>query len=372
MRVEDFVKIIGAQYFAGVPDSLLASLSAYLIDNYGIDGKHHLIAANEGNAVGLAAGYHLATGNVPVVYMQNSGEGNALNPIASLISEMVYKIPMVFVIGWRGEPGIQDEPQHVFQGKITKKLMDLLEIESHVVTTSSTEAELEHVMARFRGLLEKGESVAFLIEKGALVYSIERRYKNNYSINREEAIQRIAENAGNDFIVSTTGKISRELYEFRVNHGQTHDNDFLTVGSMGHASSIAYGIAATRPEKRIWCIDGDGAVLMHMGSMAVIGANKLDNFVHIVLNNAAHESVGGMPTVANMINFSAIAKACGYETVYSVDKFSDLNQVLAAICNQKGMIFVEVKCAIGSRRNLGRPSESPLENKIQFMRSIQD
>ena len=298
MQVEDFVKILGSDFYTGVPDSQLKALCDYLMNQYGISKKHHIIAANEGNCTALAAGYHLATGKVPVVYMQNSGEGNIINPAASLLHEKVYAIPMIFVIGWRGEPGIHDEPQHVFQGEITLKLLEDMDIAYSVVDKNKAKDELLDTMNTFRKQLEKGKNVAFVIRKDALTYEKPVDYENTNHMTREEIIQHITAVSGTDPVVSTTGKASRELFEIREAENMGHSYDFLTVGSMGHSSSIALGIALNKPDKKIWCIDGDGAVLMHMGAMALIGANKPANFVHIVINNGAHETVGGMPTAA--------------------------------------------------------------------------
>lgn len=367
MKVENLLKIIGSDFYCGVPDSQLKPLCDYLMLKYGINSKHHLIAANEGNCVAIAAGYHLATGKIPVVYLQNSGEGNIINPVASLLNDKVYAIPMIFIIGWRGEPGVYDEPQHIYQGQITIKLLDDMEIRSFVVSRETSEAEVEEVMGEYRELLEKGKDVAFIIKKGALTADAAIIYKNDNGICREDAIKHIVDVSGDDPIVSTTGKISRELFELREANGQSHKYDFLTVGSMGHSSSIALGIALNKPKTRVWCIDGDGAAIMHMGAMAVIGSTSPPNMIHIVLNNGAHESVGGMPTVANDIGFASVAKACGYKSAVCVDTLDKLDAELTAAKKRNSLSFIEVKCAIGSRADLGRPTTSALENKSGFM-----
>ena len=367
MQAEEFIKTIGAEFYTGVPDSQLQAFCNCLMKRYGIDPKHHVVAANEGNCAALAAGYQMATGKVPVVYLQNSGEGNIINPAVSLLNRRVYAIPVIFVIGWRGEPGIHDEPQHAYQGEITLKLLEDMEISAFVVDADTSIEELARTMEQFERFLEEGRNVAFVICKGALSYSEEIVYKNSYALNREEAISHIAACSGEDMIVSTTGKASRELYEIREANGQEHKYDFLTVGSMGHASSIALGIAVQKPGRKVWCIDGDGALLMHMGAMAVIGACRPENFIHIVLNNTAHETVGGMPTVAGNIDLVAIAKACGYSFATWVETLEDLDLELEAAREQKGPSFLEVKCALGSRKNLGRPRTTPLENKMDFM-----
>ena len=370
MQVQTLLEIIGSDFYTGVPDSQLKALCGYLIRTYGTDPKHHIIAANEGNCAALAAGYHLATGRVPVVYMQNSGEGNIVNPAASLLNERVYAIPTVFIVGWRGEPGIHDEPQHIFQGKITRSLLDLMEIRSFVIGKDTTDNEVRAVMAEFRPLLEAGKDVAFIIRKGALTDSVPAIYSNPYTMGREEIIRHIAAASGKDPIVSTTGKASRELFEIRAGNGQSHKYDFLTVGSMGHSSSIALGVALNQPYRRVWCVDGDGAVLMHMGAMAVIGAYKPENLIHVVINNEAHETVGGMPTVAGHTDLVAVAKACGYPYAARVERFEDLDRELAAAKARRALTFLEVKAALGARADLGRPTTTALENKRNFMRCL--
>ena len=367
MQVEKLVEIIGSDFFTGVPDSQLKALCNFLMNRYGIDSKHHIIAANEGNCTALAAGYHLATGKVPVVYMQNSGEGNIINPVASLLNDKVYAIPAVFIVGWRGEPGVHDEPQHIYQGEVTVKLLEDMDIKTFVIGKETTDEEVEEAMKNFREILSKGKDVAFVIRKGALSYDGKVKYENSNTMVREEIIRHIAKASGVDPIVSTTGKASRELFEIREANKQSHKYDFLTVGSMGHTSSIALGVALNKPDKRVWCIDGDGSVLMHMGSMAVVGSNAPENLIHVVINNGAHETVGGMPTVASNIDLVAIAKACGYKYAVSVDDFDDLDKELNAAKERKALSLIEVKCSIGARDDLGRPTTTALENKINFM-----
>ena len=367
MKVENFVKALGADFFTGVPDSQLKALCNYLMSTYGVDGKHHIIAANEGNCTAIAAGYHLATGKVPVVYMQNSGQGNIINPVASLLNGDVYGMPCIFVIGWRGEPGVHDEPQHIFQGKVTVKLMEDMDIPVCILSKDTTEEELAAQMESFQTLLAEGKQVCFVVRKGALAFDGKVKYSNDNTMLREDIVRHIASAAGEDPIVSTTGKASRELFEIREANGQSHCYDFLTVGSMGHSSSIALGIALQQPQRKVWIIDGDGAVLMHMGAMAVLASQNPGNIVHIVINNGAHETVGGQPTAMANVDVVAVAKGCGYPNAVSVDSFDALDAALAEARAKNELTLIEVKCAIGARDDLGRPTTTAQENKQAFM-----
>lgn len=354
------------EFFAGVPDSLLSPLCHYLMERFGISDKH-IIAANEGNAVALAAGYHLATGKIPVVYMQNSGIGNIVNPVASLLNDKVYGIPCVFIVGWRGEPGVHDEPQHIFQGEVTVKLLEDMDIRTFIIGKDTTEAELEAKLCEWAPLLDAGKQVALVVRKGALEYSGKVKFENKYTMLREDIIKHITAVSGGDVVVSTTGKASRELFEIREATGAAHGSDFLTVGSMGHSSSIALSIAQSKPERKIWIVDGDGAALMHMGAMATLGASGQRNIVHIVINNGAHETVGGMPTVAERIDLTKIAEGCGYPHAACVDNFEALDMALGEAKARDSLSFIEVKCAIGARADLGRPTTTAKENKESFM-----
>lgn len=369
MKVESFVNNLGAEFFTGVPDSLLKPLCDYLMNTIGIS-KKHIIAANEGNCAALAAGYHMATGNVPVVYMQNSGIGNIINPAASLLHDKVYAIPCIFVVGWRGEPGTHDEPQHVYQGEVTLKLLEDMNIRTCVISENITEVQMREIMEDFQIILAEGKSVAFVIQKGALTYDGKIRYQNDHTLYREEIIRHIVQVSGEDPIISTTGKASRELFEIREDNGQGHQYDFLTVGSMGHSSSIALGIALNRPKQKIWCIDGDGASLMHMGAMAVIGQNAPGNLVHVMINNGAHETVGGMPTAAGGLDFIQIARGCGYPHVVSAANLKELDVALKEAKVRNGLTYIEVKSAIGARQDLGRPTTTAVENKKRFMEQL--
>ncbi len=356
-------------FFVGVPDSQLKPLCNYLMKEYGV-GNKHLIAANEGNAVGLAAGYHLATGKVPVVYMQNSGEGNAVNPLLSLMNDKVYGIPCLFVIGWRGEPGVKDEPQHIYQGEVTLKLLEDMDVAYFVIDKTTQEEDLLQTLDAWERLFAAGKQAALVVRKGALEFDGKVSYKNQNEMLREDIIRHLSAAAGEGVIVSTTGKASRELFEIREARGEGHGKDFLTVGSMGHASSIALGIALQKPKRRVWVIDGDGAVLMHMGAMALLGERCPKNMVHVVINNGAHETVGGMPTVAETVDLCGVARACGYPTVLRATNEDELEAALAEILQAESLVFLEVTAAIGAREDLGRPTTSAKQNKEAFMKEL--
>ena len=351
--------------FAGVPDSLLKNICAYITDH--LDAQHNIIAANEGAAIGLAAGHYLATGHPACVYMQNSGEGNIINPIASLTDPEVYNIPVLLLIGWRGKPGVHDEPQHIKQGKVTTGLLNTMGINYDVLSKEEEKAKKQIVKAI--DALKRNEVYALVIEKDTFEdYKLQTNEQNNYTMSREEAIQTVASKLGEkDCIVSTTGMISRELFEFRESKGQGHERDFLTVGSMGHASQIALGIALAQPERRVWCFDGDGATIMHMGSMAIVADKNPKNFVHVVFNNGAHDSVGGQPTVGLKINLPAIAMAVGYKATISIDNQNELKQYLSQLAKQEGPVLLEIKVKKGNRKDLGRPTTTPQENKNALM-----
>lgn len=367
IRPEFFIEKLrenGIDCFAGVPDSLLKNICAYITDH--CDAAHNIIAANEGAAVGLAAGHYLATGQPACVYMQNSGEGNIINPLASLTDPEVYNIPVLLLIGWRGRPGVHDEPQHVKQGKVTTGLLNTMGVNFDVLSKDEDKAEKQ--IAKAVKALQNKEVYALVIEKDTFE---DYKLVNNQSpitltLSREEAIQTVAAALGDkDCIVSTTGMISRELFEYRAAMNQGHERDFLTVGSMGHASQIALGIAMAKPDRRVWCFDGDGATIMHMGSMAIVASKAPNNYVHVVFNNGAHDSVGGQPTVGLNIDLPAVAKAVGYKATVSVDNKEALVDALKGVAD--GPTLIEVKVKKGNRKDLGRPTTTPIQNKEALM-----
>lgn len=368
IRPEFFIEKLrknGIDCFAGVPDSLLKNICAYITDH--CDAEHNIISANEGAAVGIAAGHYLATGQPACVYMQNSGEGNIINPLASLTDPEVYNIPVLLLIGWRGRPGVHDEPQHVKQGKVTTGLLNTMGINFDVLSKEEDKAEKQ--ISKAIGALKEKDVYALVIEKDTFEdYKLQNVEKNNFIMSREEAIQTVAAALDEkDCIVSTTGMISRELFEYRAAMKQGHERDFLTVGSMGHASQIALGIAMAKLDRKVWCFDGDGAAIMHMGSMTIVANKAPQNYVHVVFNNGAHDSVGGQPTVGLKIDLHAVAKAVGYKAAYSADSKEYLMELLDKVKAQVGPVLLEIKVKKGNRKDLGRPTTTPIQNKEALM-----
>ena len=363
----DILKQNDLDFYAGVPDSLLKNLCAYITDH--AEEKNNIIAANEGGAMGIAAGYHLATGRIPVVYMQNSGEGNTINPLASLTDKEVYNIPVLLIIGWRGMPGVHDEPQHIKQGKVTLSLLDTMGIKYEVLSKEE-DVVAGQVRCAVDYIRKTNEVYALVIEKDTFEkYQLANNDAHTeLTLSREEAIQTVAAAIGEkDIIVSTTGMISRELFEYRTQMNQGHERDFLTVGSMGHASQIALGIALEKTDRRIWCFDGDGACIMHMGGMAIVASKNPRNYVHVVFNNGAHDSVGGQPTVGLNISLPDVARAVGYKKAYNVSSMESLQEILPQIQDEEGPLFLQICVKKGNRKDLGRPTTTPVENKKALM-----
>jgi len=356
-------------FFSGVPDSLLKDFCAYVSDH----AEQHIIAANEGNAVALIAGYHLATGRAGVAYMQNSGEGNSLNPLISLVDPDVYGIPLLMIIGWRGEPGYVDEPQHLKQGKITTALLDTIGVPYRILSKEFDGAKKD-IEAAVDFMISNSSPFALVVRKGTFEpYTLQKKEENLYELSREEALEIVVGLLGDkDIVVSTTGKTSRELYEYREELGADHDRDFLTVGSMGHASQIALGIALARKDRQVFVLDGDGAAIMHMGSMAIIGTQAPVNFKHIIFNNGCHDSVGGQQTVGFSISFTDIAKACGYKIASQAENVTEISRKMEVLKSSQGPALLEIRVKKGARAHLGRPKTAPKENKATFMRFLAD
>lgn len=360
---------LGISFFAGVPDSLLKSLCAYLKMN--VAPADNITAANEGGAMALAAGHFLATGKPACVYMQNSGIGNAVNPLLSLLDSDVYSIPALLVIGWRGMPGVHDEPQHVKQGRVTTDLLDAMEMPYTVLADNEADARRQIEMA-VSFIKDTGRQMALIVRKGTFEpYSLPAGAPSALPC-REEAIRTIISSMPRDTaFVGTTGMISRELFELRVSTGTSHESDFLTVGSMGHASQIALAIALAQPRRHVACLDGDGAFIMHTGGAAIIGSLAPRNLLHFVLNNGAHDSVGGQDTVGFRIDIPAIARACGYAQAACVDTLDNLQtQIAAMLASDAGPNLLEVKVRKGARPDLGRPTTTPIQNRDSFMRFL--
>ena len=376
MEARDFVDVLdeklGIDAFYGVPDSLLRALCDELLERYGLGGSF-VVAADEGGAAALAAGHFLATGKPAVVYMQNSGIGNAVNPICSLLNEQVYAIPTLFVVGWRGEPGVHDEPQHVFQGECSEQLLATVGLSVDIIDGDTDAEALANILDGVAARFAEGKSAALLVRKGALVRSEKHAYKGAGGMLREQALEAIVdvlpENAA---VVGTTGKLSRELFEIRERRGQGHERDFLTVGSMGHSSMIGLGVALAQPERPVFVLDGDGAAIMHTGALAIVGELKPYNFVHVVVNNLAHESVGGMPTASPTIDWCGIATACGYVHTATVAATDELAGAIADALAADGPAFIEVKTDIGARADLGRPTTTAYENGRNFQKYLMD
>ena len=359
------------EFFTGVPDSLLKQFCLCVDDN--VTKGHHVISANEGNAISIAAGHHLGTGKVPLVYMQNSGFGNAINPLLSLCDPSVYSIPMLVIIGWRGEPGVRDEPQHFKQGKVQESLLNAMDIPFFILAKNEKDIRSK-ISKAIEIAVSKNQPFVFLIKKGTFSkYHTESMSNELPVMNREKALEIILSQLPKDVIVvSTTGKTSREIFEIRKENAEPHHMDFLTVGSMGHCSSIALGIAISNPKRKVVCIDGDGALIMHMGSLSTVGQLSPKNFYHILINNEVHESVGGQSTSARYINIREIVSANGYKQVSFVNDEGKLIYQVGKFISQIGPNFLEVKIDPGSRKDLGRPTISPIDNKKEFMKFIQN
>ena len=369
----DVLQEDGIDFYSGVPDSFLKGLCDELFSRFGTESVHHIVAHNEGGAVGLCAGHYLATGRPAVCYMQNSGLGNAVNPLVSLMDPQVYGIPCLLVVGWRGEPGVRDEPQHIKQGAVTIGQLDLLGIPRKILSAETTEEEFRADYEELKQALLDGKCAAFVVRKGALVSSCKPDYSNRFAMTRERAAEILLSSMGErDAVVSTTGKLSREIFEIRERNGCSHEHDFLTVGSMGHASMIALGMAEALPDRRIWCLDGDGAVMMHMGALPIIGKRSPARLVHVVVNNGAHETVGGMPVCSGALDLKKTALAAGYRRILSADSEESLEAALKEIKNieTRGPVFLEICCACGARKDLGRPTTTPQENRDSLMEKL--
>ena len=364
------IKNIGICTITGVPDSTLKQFCDAVRTE---DGKtfHHYVTANEGAAVGLATGEYLASGRPCLIYLQNSGLGNIINPLASIANREVYGIPMLFVVGWRGEPGKKDEPQHIYQGKVTCEILEVMDVPYSIIDDTTTETQMKEILVKAKEVMDENRQYAVIVKKGTFEKEKAFAWENGYRLVREQALSIILENVYQDsFIVSTTGKISRELYEQSDALYKNHERLFMTVGGMGHASMIAYGMAQADASKQIVCIDGDGAVMMHMGALAFIAKQSPENFLHIVINNAAHESVGAMPTGFSGQTYAQIAAACGYKNTCTVTTEEELKTAILEAKKKQELSLIEAMVSLDSRADLGRPKESAKENRIHFMNAV--
>lgn len=356
-------------FFTGVPDSLLKQLCLCIDDN--VSNDKHIISANEGNAIALATGYHLGTGKIALVYMQNSGLGNAVNPLLSLADPDVYSIPMLILIGWRGEPGVKDEPQHIKQGKVQLDLLDSIKLRYDIISADDTEWQ-QKITKGINVAIAENRPYAIVVKKGTFdKYNVVEDKVKTELMMREEALEILLKHIPNDaVIVSTTGKTSREIFEIREKNAEPHFKDFLTVGSMGHCSSIALGIALAQPKRKVICIDGDGAFIMHMGSLAAIGKAQPSNFYHILMNNYVHESVGGQDTAIDAIDVQGVVNSSKYAGVSQINNKSDLENKIDNILSGQGPQFLEIKLKPGSRADLGRPTIKPIDNKRNLIKFL--
>ena len=363
----ELLKENNLEFFTGVPDSLLKDFCAYVNDN-----ATNIITANEGNAIALAFGYHLATGKIGVVYMQNSGLGNATNPLMSLAHPDVYSIPILLIIGWRGRPGEKDEPQHIAQGKLTLKMLESLEVKYNILPENIEDAE-EVIEEAVDYMKNKNSPYALVVKDGTFEEYKGKSVNLNFKLNREDALKLIVPLLDEqDIIISTTGKLSRELFELRESRKEGHNKDFLTVGGMGHASSIALGIALQKSNRNVYCFDGDGALIMHMGSLATTGMLKPKNFKHIIFNNFTHDSVGGQPTASFFINIKDIAKASGYNNIFLAETEDQIKEQFQSLKKSEGPSLLVLNINKGARKDLGRPTRTPIENKKDFMNYLKD
>ena len=367
----DYLRVLrasGVTFFTGVPDSLLKEFCACVTSN--MKPQDHVIAANEGASVGLAIGHYLGTGSLPLVYLQNSGLGNTVNPLLSLASPEVYGIPMLLMLGWRGEPGKKDEPQHVHQGRVMMQMLQAIEIPIIVLSDEIATAELQ-TRAVVKQAHEIKGPVAIVVRKNTFDKYAAPKVEVDLPMGREDAIIVAAETIeDNAAVICTTGMPSRELFEYRARSGTGHHCDFLTVGGMGHASQIALGLAMAQPSRPVYCFDGDGAALMHMGSMAIIGQSNAKDLIHLVFNNGVHGSVGGQPTVGFGIDMPQIATGCGYATAQRVATKVDLKDAIVAARSVKGVSFIEVQVRPGNRADIGRPTSTPAQNKDAMMKFL--
>ena len=359
------LKNLDINFYTGVPDSLMSEFSKSL--HFDFNDENHIISTNEGSALATGMGYYLATGKYPLIYLQNSGLGNIINPYTSLLHEEIYKIPFVLLIGWRGEPGTKDEPQHIFKGKITKNLLKILEINYKVV---NAESNINEVLKEARHFLDKNKPVALLLQKNTFELDNRAFEVDNKLPKRKDALEAVVNKFdSNSLFISTTGKLSRELYELRNKNDETND-DLYIVGGMGHASAIALGLLQNINDRNIICLDGDGSVLMHTGNLSLLGSENYKNFIHVLFNNSSHESVGGQPNRYKYIDGQKMFESFGYKNTFSFSNLSDLQNL--NIEKLDGPIYIEISVQNSSDSNLMRPNKTPIQNKNNFIEKIKN
>jgi phosphonopyruvate decarboxylase len=365
----DALGAMGVDFFTGVPDSLLNNFCLYMVHN--IPDGQHVMAANEGNAIGIAAGHYMATGKIPLVYMQNSGIGNATNPLLSLTHDCVYGIPMILVIGWRGNPAVSDHAQHRKQGELTPVLMNDMDIPYEILDAEETVVrKFSWAVAKTKEILSP---VALIAKKDILSEKIKKQeYPKSTLMYREEAISAVLEVFGSDAVyLGTTGRTTRELHEQLILHGVSVGHEFQNVGSMGHISSVGLGIALARPYQNVVVFDGDSAVVMHMGSLATNCRYKAGNLIHIVLNNGVNESVGGQPSAGNVISLTEVASACGYRTPgRAIETKEELQRIIRDFGKGKMPLFVDVHIRQGIRSDLPKLNINHKAQKVALMKNL--
>ncbi|TVR36347.1 MAG: phosphonopyruvate decarboxylase [Nitriliruptor sp.] len=368
--VDDLVGA-GVTLYTGVPDSLLKAFGTHVMAT--VPRDQHVIAANEGGAVAIALGHHLRTGELALVYLQNSGFGNLVNPLLSLADPGVYGVPMLVLVGWRGQPGVKDEPQHVTQGRVMTDLLDAMGLPWAVLPAEEHAASAAVAVAA-QIATERSTPYLLLVEKDTFAAAEVGRAASAVAVDlasREEALVATVEALGDDvIIVSTTGMLSRELFEYRERSGSDGRRDFLTVGGMGHASAIALGIALREPDREVWCLDGDGALLMHLGGLAVIADHAPARYHHVMFNNGVHDSVGGQPTSITRVDVAAAALALGYRAAATTDDLSALPGLLADHRERGGPSLIDLRVRPGNRDGIGRPTRTPVQSKQVFMSAL--
>lgn len=353
----------GYSSFYGVPDSILSSFSKSLYFDF--NHINHFITANEGSALAMSIGYQLTHDKVPIVYLQNSGLGNLINPYLSLTNKYVYDIPTLFIIGWRGEPGTKDEPQHMFQGKITLNLLDLLEIDYAIL---DSETNFEEVIEQAVQCNKQNKSFVILVKKNTFKNDKRNFPSKKSTISRDEALESLIKiEQINNLYISTTGKLSRELDSIREGKN-SKPSDFYLVGGMGHTFSVSYSLAHENPDKVIICLDGDGSFLMHLGSVGLVASNPLENYIHILFNNSSHQSVGGQPTYIDNLDLEQLSNSLGFKSFLNINKIEDLD---SKIYKLERPAFINIVINTDEKPNLSRPKNTPVKNKESFKSSIQ-